>query len=197
MRPYAHTSILPHDFKPLFPYFPRRTVVTNILCAIAAFAVLVCTCSQASAAVSLSAGEGIYGMVTRPLSPGQPIDPVTLKLTGSGSVTLSAVDIFDRPVAWKQTVTLAADVPQTVPFSPPSLGFYHLAATVDEKEEAGLDLGIAPQATIGLSYSGQLAGSTQDQSEEESTASPASPSAPPSDAACSLPIGTAQTRSSR
>ena len=30
--------------------------------------------------------------------------------------------------------------------------------------EAGLDLGIAPQATIGLSYSGQLAGSTQDQS---------------------------------
>ena len=124
--------------------------MTNILCAIAAFAVLVCTCSQASAAVSLSAGEGIYGMVTRPLSPGQPIDPVTLKLTGSGSVTLSAVDIFDRPVAWKQTVTLAADVPQTVPFSPPSLGFYHLAATVDEKEEAGLDLGIIPPSHPGV-----------------------------------------------
>jgi outer membrane autotransporter protein len=30
--------------------------------------------------------------------------------------------------------------------------------------EAGLDLAITPQATIGLSYAGQLAGSTQDQS---------------------------------
>jgi len=106
----------------------------------------------ASAKVSLALTEGQYSMYTRPVpvKTGAALAPIAVTVAGSGSVTLTAMDIDEKPVAWTQSLMLEDGKPQTIHFPAPSLGYYRLAASANGVVESTIELGIIPPPHPGM-----------------------------------------------
>ncbi len=107
----------------------------------------------ASGAVSITPAEGVNGMVVRqpPEGAKQQLSPLSLRLSGTGKVVITAKDLSGKEVVRLDSVDLGTTPSQqTASFQPPSLGYYLLEAWTDGTLAGTADIGVIPPPHEGL-----------------------------------------------
>lgn len=92
--------------------------------------------------VTLSLDEGAFRIINREIPPGgKKIDPVKIRVTGNGSITLSAENAWGESVPWSETAEI--DGQGTILFDA-GMGYYKVTARKGGEIAGEIDFGIVP-----------------------------------------------------